>query len=205
MLFDTKNGDFYFQDKSYNFTDRRWEAATHIPESVIELSLQDAVKKLQNSPDKIKQPIGIVGAGQPTEKQYRMAEDIGKILASLKLSIICGGRGGIMEAVCKGVYEIGGASIGILPEGDLSKANPYVTIPIATGLGLARNSIIANGALCLLAIGGGNGTLSEIAYGLQLNKKVFAIDCTLQVNNMITCADIDDAINEICQTVFSFP
>lgn len=107
-----------------------------------------------------------------------------------------------MEGVCKGAQEEGGISIGLLPETNTDNANKFVEIPIATGIGFARNSIIATAALCLIAIGGGHGTLSEIAYGLHFNKKVFTIKCNLNVNNTIPCNTIGEIIENICRLIF---
>jgi hypothetical protein len=80
-----------------------------------------------------------------------------------------------MEAGCRGTAEHGGISISLLPDATWKAANPCVTIPIATGLGVARNAIIAQAFFCLVAIDGGYGTLSEIAFGLQFGRPVFAL------------------------------
>lgn len=79
------------------------------------------------------------------------------------LRIVCGGLSGVMGAVAKGAAEAGGVVVGLLPEGDWRDANPYVTIPIATGIGEVGNAIVARAGLRLIAIGGGFGMLSEVA------------------------------------------
>ncbi len=165
--------------------------------------LYESVKKLQNSKNKIKIPIGVIGTNTPTPEQYQLAEKIGKALAELGLVIICGGRTGVMEAACKGAEAGNGISIGLLPELSIEHANQFVTIPIATGVGFARNSIIAASSLCLVAIGGGHGTLSEIAYGLQFRKKVFAINSNHQVDTLVHCNSIEMVIENVCKTVLA--
>ena len=111
------------------------------------------------------------------------------------LMVICGGRKGVMEAVCKGVKENNGISIGLLPEYSIEGANQYVSIPLPTGIGFARNALIASSSYCLIAIGGGNGTLSEIAYGLQFGKKVFSIECNLNADGLIKCDDVQIVVH----------
>lgn len=160
------------------------------------------VKDLQASNNKIKTPVGVIGAGNPSEKQYLLAEEIGETLANLGLSIICGGRAGVMEAVCKGVKKGNGISIGLLPEHHLENANTFVTIPLATGIGFARNAIIACASLCVIAIGGGVGTLSEIAHSLKFGKKVLVIDCDLSVDGVIHCHTVDEVIKNVCSVIF---
>lgn len=102
------------------------------------------------------------------------------------------------------MQEAGGLSIGLLPENNIENANQYVGIPLATGVGLARNYIIATSSLCLVAVGGKYGTLSEIAYGLQLGKKVFAIHSGLEVDQLVHCDTVDSIIENVCKAVLSF-
>lgn len=110
---------------------------------------------------------------------YRFGTDLGKEIASPGRIIICGGLGGFMEAVSKGVKEsvhtFNGQTIGILPGDDPQDANPYIDIAIPTGLGIARNIIIINSADLIIAAGGGAGTLSELAFAWQKKKKVLCI------------------------------
>lgn len=98
------------------------------------------------------------------------------MLGALGLPVLCGGKGGVMAAVARGVAEAGGLAIGLLPEGDWRAANPHVAIPIATGIGKARNVLTAQGSSALIAVGGRYGTLSEIAFGLHFGKAVFVLD-----------------------------
>ncbi len=120
-------------------------------------------------------PVGVIGPRHASRSRLKLAENVGAALSRSGLAILCGGRQGIMEAVCRGVARNGGLSIGLLPEADAQAANRYVTVPIATGIGEARNALIARGACCLVAIGNSYGTLSEVALGLQFGKPVFGL------------------------------
>ena len=96
-----------------------------------------------------------------------MAEVAGRQLARQGAIVICGGEGGVMEAACKGAKAEGGLTVGILPGDNRNTANPYVIIPILTGIGAARNVIVVKSAQAVIAIGGGYGTLSEISFALK--------------------------------------
>ncbi|MED5579453.1 MAG: TIGR00725 family protein [Nitrospinota bacterium] len=119
--------------------------------------------------------IGVIGDSNPSKEVYELAVETGREIARRKAILVCGGLGGIMEAVSMGAKELGGMTIGILPDYDISKSNEYVDIPIATGMGHARNVIIAATAHALIALPGSYGTLSEISHGLKLGKKVVAL------------------------------
>jgi uncharacterized protein (TIGR00725 family) len=204
MFSNESTGELYRHDnKKLNTATMCWEKVDVLPKNLSTISHEDAVRALQKTVHKIKLPIGVIGSNQPTEKQYQIAEQVGEEIASLGFSVVCGGRTGIMEAVCKGVKNKNGLSIGLLPEQDIVNANNYVSIPLATGVGLARNSIIAASALCLVAIGGGYGTLSEIAYGLQFKKSVFTLHSNLTIEGTITCETVSDLIDKICNTILN--
>ncbi len=169
-----------------------------------EVSLGEAVSWLQrDSGTPCRVPVGVIGARVPPEEYLVMAEDFGKRLAELGLTVLCGGRQGIMEATCRGVAAGGGLSIGILPDGDPAAANPYVTVPIATGLGIARNAIVARAALCLIAIGGGLGTISEVALGLQFEIPVFTLIDGPDVLGVKRCDSIDETVEGVARVVLS--
>lgn len=120
--------------------------------------------------------IGVIGAGECDQEVAQTAYDVGKRIAEHGHSLICGGLGGVMEEASHGAHEAGGTVIGVLPGYNKADANPYVHIPIATGLGHARNVIIASTADALIAVSGSHGTLSEIAFGLKLGKPVIGLD-----------------------------
>ncbi|MFC5431554.1 MAG: TIGR00725 family protein [Paraburkholderia sp.] len=119
-------------------------------------------------------PVGVIGPRVATEEQTRVAETIAHALARAGIAIVGGGKGGVMEAAARGAHRAGGVAIGLLPEDDAQRANRYLSVALPTGLGITRNSLIARSSLCLVAVGGGLGTLSEIALGLQWGKPVFA-------------------------------
>ena len=101
-----------------------------------------------------------------------MAEEVGRELARRRCTLVCGGRGGVMEAACRGARAEGGHTIGILPTSDTGGMNRYVEFPIVTGLGIARNTIVVLSGSAVIAIDGSYGTLSEIAYALQYGRPV---------------------------------
>jgi uncharacterized protein (TIGR00725 family) len=125
--------------------------------------------------------IGIIGPNTSLcgDALYSFGVELGMTIAAPDRVIVCGGRGGFMEAVCKGVKQspatFAGQTIGILPEDNDENANPFVDIAIPTGIGLARNLIIINTADIIIAAGGGAGTLSELAFAWQRYKKVLCI------------------------------
>ena len=110
--------------------------------------------------------ISVIGGGDPPPEARRLAYEVGRELARRGAMVACGGLGGVMEEVCRGAREEGGTTIGILPGSDASAANPYVTVPIATGMGYARNSIVVKVGAAVIAIDGAYGTLSEIGHAL---------------------------------------
>jgi len=114
----------------------------------------------------IRKFIAVIGGSQASQKECELAEQIGQAIAKAGAVLVCGGMGGIMEAACKGAYEEGGLTVGILPGDNRLQANKYVKIPIVTGIGSARNSIVAKTAHAVIAIGGSYGTLSEISFAL---------------------------------------
>ena len=119
--------------------------------------------------------VGVIGASEPSAAGYAAAREVGRLLAAAGAVVVCGGLGGVMEAVCRGAHEGGGLSVGILPGPDQREANPWVTIPVATNMGHARNVIIAHTARVLIAVEGSYGTLSEMAVGLKLGRPVLAL------------------------------
>jgi uncharacterized protein (TIGR00725 family) len=119
--------------------------------------------------------ISVIGAGEGAEEILRDAEVVGRSLAEAGAVVVCGGRGGVMEAVAKGAAEAGGTVLGILPTLATADANPYVTHAIATGTGHARNLAVVASGDAVIAVGGEWGTLSEIAYARMLDRPVVAI------------------------------
>lgn len=116
--------------------------------------------------------VAVVGAGHATEAEYRTARSLGRALAEAGAVVVCGGRGGVMEAVARGVAEGDGVTVGILPGAEAGEANEWVGIPLATGMGEARNALVVRGAEAVVAVGGGWGTLSEIALARKMGRDV---------------------------------
>jgi uncharacterized protein (TIGR00725 family) len=119
--------------------------------------------------------IGVIGGATPTKAELATAEAVGRGLAEAGAALVCGGRGGVMEAACRGAKSAGGLTIGILPGTDRSEANPYVDVPIVTGIRCARNLIITRTAQAVIAVGGSYGTLSEIAFALSFGTPVVGL------------------------------
>ena len=145
--------------------------------------------------DETQKLIAVIGGGSCLSEDYSIAVEVGKLLAEKNIGVICGGMSGIMEAACKGAREAGGVAIGILPGNDPSEANQYVTIPIATGLGIGRNIIIIRSASACIAVNGKYGTLSEIAYALQLGKPVITLNSWNEIPGTIQSSSAEEAVN----------
>lgn len=118
--------------------------------------------------------ISVIGTSTASVEIYELAREVGRFLARKKCTVVCGGRGGVMEGVCRGVAEEGGISVGLLP-GSADEANPYVTIPLSTGLGEVRNVAVVSSGEAIISIGGAFGTLSEIGFALKSGKPVIAL------------------------------
>jgi len=120
--------------------------------------------------------IGVIGAGTCDAETAALAEAVGRGLAERGAAVVCGGLDGVMAAACRGARAAGGLTIGILPGTRRADANPWVDIPIVTGLGEARNVLVVRTAQAVIAIGGEYGTLSEIAFALKLGVPVVGLN-----------------------------
>lgn len=150
---------------------------------------------------KRKKIIAVIGQGKSVPSNIlRQAEAVGKLIAEGGAMLICGGLGGVMEAACRGAKQAGGITIGVLPGRDTCDANDFVDIPIATGIGEARNSIIARTADVLIAVGGKYGTLSEIAFALNFNRAVIGLNTWQHIEGVIYA----DSAEEAVQLAFDF-
>ncbi len=126
--------------------------------------------------EKKKRFIAVIGGGECSAQEAELAEEVGRELARRGTILVCGGLSGVMEAACKGASLEGGVTIGILPGDNNKKANPYVKIPIVTGIGYARNIAVVKSAQAVIAIGGSYGTLSEISHALQSGIPVIGLN-----------------------------
>jgi uncharacterized protein (TIGR00725 family) len=119
--------------------------------------------------------IAIVGAGEATPDELARAEEAGAAVAEADAGLVCGGLGGVMEAACRGARSRGGLTLGLLPGTDRDAANGWVLVAVPTGLGEARNALVVRAADAVVAIGGGWGTLSEIAFARKTGVPVVGL------------------------------
>ena len=120
--------------------------------------------------------IGVIGNSSCSPEEAKLAVRVGALLAEQGVAIVCGGLGGVMEAACRGAKSKAGLTVGILPGQDSSTANPWVDVPVVTGIGEARNVAVVKSAQAVIAIGGSYGTLSEIAYALKSGIPVIGLN-----------------------------
>lgn len=120
--------------------------------------------------------MAVVGAGDAEPGEAAAAEQVGAELARAGAVLVCGGLGGAMEAASRGARRHGGTTVGLLPGLDRAAANAYVDVAVATGLGEARNALVVRASDALVAVGGGFGTLSEIALALRTGVPVVGLD-----------------------------
>lgn len=183
---------------------RAWRRVPETGQGGAPIALLDAVAWLQKESGRpARAPVSMIGPRDATAAQMETAEALGGRIAGLGLAILCGGLSGVMTAAAKGASEAGGVAIGLLPEADWRDANPYVTTVIASGVGLARNAIIAEAGLCIVAVGGGYGTLSEMAYGMQFGRKVFALADAPKVADAVELATVDEAVEAIARVALN--
>jgi uncharacterized protein (TIGR00725 family) len=119
--------------------------------------------------------IAVVGPGEASSQELWLAEEVGAGLADLDAVVVTGGLGGVMEAASRGAKSRGGRTLGILPDDDREAANGWVDIAVATGLGELRNGLVVRTSDALVAIGGGHGTLSEVAFALRTGRPVIGL------------------------------
>ena len=137
--------------------------------------------------------IAVIGGSRAGRQALDTALEVGRLIARSGAVVVCGGLGGVMEAASRGAREEGGLVIGLLPGGSTADANPWVDIPIATGLGYARNSLVVMNADAVIAVDGEYGTLSEIAYGLIHGKKVVGLG-TWEVKGVTAASTPEEAV-----------
>jgi uncharacterized protein (TIGR00725 family) len=119
--------------------------------------------------------VGVAGASQPGPGLVDQAELLGRRLAEGGAVVVCGGGPGVMEAVCRGARSAGGTTLGLLPGEDRSDGNPHLSLSVPTGLGQGRNLLLVRSSDALVAVGGGFGTLSEIALALRTGTPVVGL------------------------------
>jgi uncharacterized protein (TIGR00725 family) len=184
---------------------RRWSAAPGgAPGHCQSVDVVAAVTWLQrDSGHRLRQPIGVIGPRDATASQMRVALEIGERLARSGFVVVCGGRHGVMQAVCEGVAKGDGLSIGLLPDADPAPANPFVGVILATGIGEARNALIARAAFCLIAIGDSFGTLSEVALGRRFGKQVIGLAGAANVAGVVHVPSAQAAHEQVAGLVLA--
>lgn len=182
---DRPNGRLFHDGRAYLPATQSWQVAA-VPAGADPIDPVEALAWLQReSGHPLKAPIGIIGPNEATAEQVTVAAEAGAIVGRMGLAVLCGGRQGVMEAAARGATSVGGIAIGLLPHGDPSQANRFVTVAIASGIGEARNAIIAQAGACLIAVGDSHGTLSEVALGLRLGKRVFGLAGAARVDGVV--------------------
>ncbi|MCR4428511.1 MAG: TIGR00725 family protein [Caldiserica bacterium] len=149
--------------------------------------------------------VGVIGERDASRENYLLAFSLGKALAKKGLLVISGGLGGVMEAVSRGAKEEGGFTVGILPGDDPHEANPWVDLPIVTGMGEARNLIIVKTSEVLVSVGGEFGTLSEMAFALKMGKPVISLNSwvpergRVRSRTLFPVSTVEEAVSLVCQ------
>jgi uncharacterized protein (TIGR00725 family) len=204
LLLDRAGRHLSHDSRLFDPAARRWSEAVDIAGEPVDL--REAVRWLQrDSGIPCRVPVAVIGPRAASEGERQAALALGAGLAGLDIVLLCGGKGGVMEAACEGAATAGGLSVGLLPDAEWQAANRFVTIPLATGIGEARNAIIARAALALVAIGGGYGTLSEIALALQFGRPVLALLDAPPVAGVVPMTSVDAALDAVCRIVLALP
>jgi len=141
-----------------------------------------------------KRRIGVIGSSRPSPESVRLAEAVGRLLGQAGVVLICGGLGGVMEAAARGAAGAGGLTVGLLPGTQAADANPFIALPLPTGLSYARNILVVRASQALIAIEGGYGTLSEIAFALQLGVPVIGLHVVYQDPKIRRAGSAEEAV-----------
>lgn len=158
---------------------------------------------MRESGHPLRVPIGVIGPSDASEPMRRAALRTGELLAGCGLSVICGGRRGVMQSVSEGVARAGGCVIGLLPGENVSEANPFLSVAIATGIGEARNALIARASRAVIAIGNNFGTLSEVALARQFGKLVVGLEGAAKVDGVVHVATPEEAVTRVALDVLA--
>ena len=138
--------------------------------------------------------VAVVGSGSATGELYEMAREVGRLVAGRGGIVVCGGLSGVMEAAARGATEAGGVALGILPDEDRGRANPYLSYSIPTGTGQARNLAVVCSAGVVVAVGGEYGTLSEIGLALKIGRPVVALESWDLGEHVVVAVSPEEAV-----------
>lgn len=120
--------------------------------------------------------VAVVGGHDASAGTVDLAEEVGRGVARRGAVLVCGGRGGVMEAACRGAKSEGGTTLGVLPGESRDEGNDHLDVAVATGMGEMRNMIVVHSADVVIALSGEFGTLSEIGFALRIGKPVVGLD-----------------------------
>lgn len=140
--------------------------------------------------------VAVVGSGEATGELYELAREVGRLVASRDGIVVCGGLSGVMEAAARGATEAGGVAIGVLPDEDRGRANPYLSYSVATGTGQARNLAVVCSGDVVVAVGGEYGTLSEIGLALKIGRPVVALESWNLGGHVVVVASPEEAVEK---------
>lgn len=140
--------------------------------------------------------VSVVGGSTVTDAEAATAERVGELVGERGHTLVCGGLGGAMAAACRGATDAGGRTVGILPGEDPAAANPHVDVPIATGLGHARNALVVLNGAAVVAVDGGTGTLSELGYAGVFDRPVAGLG-THDVPGVRACETPAEAVRYV--------
>jgi uncharacterized protein (TIGR00725 family) len=141
--------------------------------------------------------IAVIGGGDGASVEVlELAHKVGAEIGTHGATLICGGRGGVMEAAARGALERGAHTIGILPGYDHGAANPHIEFAIATGIGEARNAVVIGSADAVVALAGEGGTLSEIGFALKIGRPLVALRAWPQIDGIEHADDPQAAVGE---------
>ena len=185
--------------RCYDPIGRTWnKVADAAGDVVCDIAAATWVQKSSGHP--WRSPVAVIGPRAATSVALEVAEAVGAGLAQMGFAMLCGGREGVMTAAARGARGAGGRTVGLLPDTDPALANPYIDIVIATGIGEARNALIARAALCLVAIGDSYGTLSEVALARHFGKLVVGLEGAATVEGVRHVEDVSAAMSLVAQT-----
>lgn len=146
--------------------------------------------------------IAVIGPGLADKRVESLAYSVGKLLGQAGFQVYCGGLGGVMEAACRGAAEAGALTVGILPGSVLTEANRYVKVPVATGMGEARNLILIRSVDAVIAIGQGYGTLSEVAFALRMGVPIVLLESWDEISDQaIVTHSPEEAVKAVSGTL----
>ena len=195
-----KESDMVLDARTWKWT----SYAKQLPPDVQSVSLEGALERMHESGSCRLVPVGIIGPGEADAEELRVAEELGREIGLLGVSVLCGGRTGVMEAAAAGAKSAGSLTVGILPDDEWSVANEHIDLPLATGLGPARNAVIARACDALIAVGGQYGTTTEVAYGMHFGKPVFGLAGAPQVEGVRHLDSVAQVIEELLPILLRF-